>query len=584
MQDEDQLGNNVTSSGLNELKAARDTGRSFIGYAFFFSVFVNLLMLTGPLFMLQVYDRVLASRSEETLAALFLLVALLYALMGVLDYARGRVLARLGARFQSALDTRVFNAQITRAVHPAERAQPVSGLRDLDSIQSLLASPAMLAFLDVPWTPLFLAAIFIFHPMLGWLGVAGAAVLIVLTVLNQRLTRPATLQAQDTQAKAHAMAEEARQASDILRAQGMQGSLAARWGEVRNTALAENIGATDWTGSFTAMTKAFRLFLQSAMLALGAWLVLQDQMTAGAMIAASILLGRGLAPVEQSLAHWPALQRARGAWSNLSRYLATVPPDSARTPLPTPKAQLDVSRLVAVPPGARAPNLRNITFSVTPGEALGIIGRSGSGKSSLARVLTGIWPATAGEVRLDGATLDQYGPDDLGRHIGYLPQGVTLFSGTVAENIARMSPTPDKAEVVRAAQAARAHDLITKLPQGYDTQIEGMESQLSGGQRQRIGLARAFYGNPVLLILDEPNSALDADGSEALNHAVRTCKADGRAIIIMTHRPMAISECDRLMVLDQGMITALGPRDDILKSMLKNAGDVQKTLTKGVGT
>ncbi len=550
-------------------------------YGFVFSIFVNLLLLTGPLFMLQVYDRVLASHSEETLVALFMLVALLYALMGVLDYARGRVLARLGARFQDRLDLRVFDAQIKRAVLPAERGKPVAGLRDLDAIQSLLSSPGMLAFLDIPWTPLFLAAIFVFHPMLGWLGLAGAAVLIALTLLNQRLTHRATAEAHETQAQAHAIAEDARQASDILRAQGMQAHMADRWAHLRKTALAQTIIAADWGGFFSATTKAFRLFLQSAMLALGAWLVLQNQMTAGAMIAASILLGRGLAPIEQSLAHWPSLQRARAAWLRLSLYLQAVPIDAKRTPLPSPKARLEVHRLVAVPPGGTAPNLRMLNFCLEPGHALGIIGPSGSGKSSLAKVLTGIWPPTTGEVRLDGATLDQYGPAALGQHIGYLPQTVTLFSGTIAENIARMEPDADPNAIIQAAQTAQAHDLITRLPQGYDTLIDGSDTQLSGGQRQRIGLARAFYRAPAVMILDEPNSALDAAGSDALNAAVRCCKSVGRAVIIMTHRPLAISECDHLMVLDQGRITAFGPRDEILRAKLQNAGDVRLALAKG---
>jgi len=314
------------------------------------------------------------------------------------------------------------------------------------------------------------------------------------------------------------------------------------------------------------------------MLALGAWLVLQNQMTGGAMIAASILLGRALAPVEQSLAHWPSLHRARVAWASLAQILTAAPKEPLRTKLPAPKADLVVSGLSVRAPGTQTLVLRNLSVSLEAGEALGIIGRSGSGKSSLARVLTGLWPATAGEVRLGGAPLDHYGAPDLGRHIGYLPQEVTLFSGTVAENIARMAPSPDSAEVIRAAQAAHANELIMQLPLGYDTPVTAAESGLSGGQRQRIGLARALYGEPVLLILDEPNSALDAEGSEALNHAVRACKDAGCAVIIMTHRPMAISACDRLMVLDRGRMTALGPRDEILKSMLQNARDVQHTL------
>ncbi|MEL7213507.1 MAG: type I secretion system permease/ATPase [Pseudomonadota bacterium] len=578
------MGYQTTEQGAAELRKAYAQGRGLLGYAFLFSIFVNLLLLTGPLFMLQVYDRVLTSRSEETLVALFMLVGLLYGLMGVLDFARGRILSRLGAQFQTALDLRVFNAQITRATRPDEQARPASGLRDLDAIQSLLSSPAMLAFLDVAWTPLFLAALFLFHPMLGWLGLFGAVMLIGLTTVNQYLTRRATLAAQDSHAAAHIIAEDARQASDLIQAQGMTDNIAKRWDVLRQGALIHSIKASDWTGSFTATTKAFRLFLQSAMLALGAWLVLQNQMTAGAMIAASILLGRGLAPVEQSLTHWTVLQRARHAWSNLKALLQNTPEETPRTALPAPTAHLDVNNVFVIPPGGAAPTLRNISFQLVPGEALGVIGRSGSGKTSLAKVLTGIWPATAGDVRLDKAALDQYGSETLGRYVGYLPQNVTLFSGTIAKNIARMSPDPDNAAVIRAAQAAQAHDLIASFPKGYDTLIQGVESQLSGGQRQRIALARAFYGDPVLMVLDEPNAALDADGSDALNRAIHACKAAGGAALIMTHRPMAISECDRLMVLDHGQIAAIGPRDEILRSMLQNGGDVHETLIRKTGT
>ncbi|RSK31613.1 type I secretion system permease/ATPase [Rhodovulum iodosum] len=565
------------------MREARSKGTTLLGYSFLFSIFVNLLMLTGPLFMLQIYDRVLGSRSEETLTALFLLVAGLYALMAILDFARGRVLARFGARFQSTLDQRVFDATLRRAVVPSERAAPATAQRDLESIQTLFSSTALLALLDMPWTPVFIGAIFIFHPLLGWLAVAGGLFLVSLTVLNQLLTRRRLNEAQTASQGAYGFAEQARMASEIVRAQGMRGAITERWLNRRVDALKQTLGASDWTGSFTSFTKAVRLFLQSAMLALGAWLVLQGEMTAGAMIAASILLGRALAPVEQALGQWQVIQRARAGWTSLSAFLGATPKEPVRTALPRPKAELVVKGLSVVPPGGSTPTLKNVSFKLEPGHALGVIGKSGAGKSTLARALLGLWSPVAGEMRLDGATLDQYDVDSLGRHIGYLPQSVTLFTGTVTENIARMSLDPDEAAVIDAARRANAHDLITSLPKGYDTVIEGNDSQLSGGQRQRIALARALYGDPVLLILDEPNSALDADGSEALNKAVRSFKADGKSVIIMTHRPAAISECDILLVLDNGQATALGPRDEVLKSMLRNADDVQKTLKRGAG-
>lgn len=567
--------------GRPELVRARGAGRFFIFCTFLFSVFVNLLMLTGPLFMLQVYDRVLGSRSEETLVALFLLVGALYALMALMDYARGRVLARFGARFQETLSERVFGAVMKRSLLPRERSAPVTGLRDLETIQGTLASPAFLALFDLPWVPIFFAAIFIFHPWLGWLGLAGGGVLIVLTFLNQVLTKRKVIEAQSSSARAHNLADQARQIGEIVRAQGMTGPITQRWLSMSQEAQDNTIKSSDISGFFTASTKAFRLFLQSAMLAVGAYLTLKGEMTAGAMIAGSIILGRALAPIEQSLGQWPQLQKSRAGWQALLELLSTTPPEPHQIELPRPEPKLIVKDLAVMPPGTAKPNLKGVSFTLTPGEALGVIGRSGSGKSSLARALVGIWPPAAGEVRLGGAKLDQYDPDALGSFIGYLPQDVSLFTGTVAENIARMSLSPDEAEVVRAAQAARAHDLILTLPQGYNTVIEGGDVQLSGGQRQRVALARALYGGPELLILDEPNSALDAEGSDALNHAVRAMKADGKSVIIMTHRPTAISECERLVILDEGSVKAHGPRDEVLRAMTTNAAAVKKNMTDG---
>ncbi len=564
----------------NELRKVRNQGNSFLALAFLFSIFVNLLMLTGPLFMLQVYDRVLSSRSVETLSALFLLVALLYALMAMLDYARGRIVARFGAQFQSTLDERVFEGTMQRALLPQLRSSPATALRDLDSIRTLCSSPVLLAVMDIPWTPVFLAAIFLFHPLLGWLSVAGGALLIVIAVVNQKMTSRKVAEAQGASARANGFAEHARQAAEVVRSQGMQADVSRRWLRQRTEALSQTIAANDWTGSFTSLTKSLRLFLQSAMLALGAWLVLRNEMTPGAMIAGSILLGRALAPVEMAVGQWGLIERARTAWISLGKFLDETPPEQKRTKLPVPKAELEAKGLTVVPPGSKTPTLRNGSLQLKPGKALGVIGKSGSGKTTLAKALLGLWPPAAGEIRLGGATLDQYDPDDLGRHIGYLPQQVTLFNGSVAENIARMSETPDAEAVVEAAKLANAHELILSLEKGYDTFLEGNDSQLSGGQKQRIALARALYGDPVLLILDEPNSALDADGTHALNAAVRRFKAMGKSAIIMTHRPQAISECDDLIVVEKGQIVKSGDRDDVLNTMVQNASLIKRQLNK----
>ncbi len=558
----------------------RNQSVSFLGVAFLFSIFVNLLMLTGPLFMLQVYDRVLSSRSVETLTALFLLVGLLYGLMAMLDYARGRIVARFGAKFQSSLDERVFDGTIRRALYPQIRSAPATALRDLEAVRSLCASPVFLAVMDIPWTPVFLAAIFLFHPLLGWLAVAGGSLLIVIALLNQILTKQKVAEAQVASGRANAFAEQARQAAEVVRSQGMQGDVAQRWLSQRSNALSQSISASDWTGSFTSLTKSLRLFLQSAMLALGAWLVLRNEMTAGAMIAGSILLGRALAPVEMAVGQWGLIENARTAWSRLGTFLDETPPEQAKTKLPVPEARLVAKGLTVIPPGVQKPTLRNASLLLEPGKALGVIGKSGSGKTTLAKALLGLLTPAAGEIRLGGATLDQYAADDLGHYIGYLPQQVTLFNGTVTENIARMSQQPDDAAVVAAAKKANAHELIMSLEKGYDTFLEGNDSQLSGGQKQRIALARALYGDPVLLILDEPNSALDADGTEALNRAVRSLKKSGKAAIIMTHRPQAISECDDLIVVEKGQIVKAGSRDEVLGSMVQNAGAIKRHLNK----
>lgn len=566
--------------GLAELKKARRGGNKLLSAVFLFSVFVNILMLTGPLFMLQVYDRVLGSRSEETLVALFALVVVLYGLLGILDFARSRILARYGARFQTELDDRVFDAVLKQALIPSKRGSPSSGQRDLETVQSLFTSPVMIALFDAPWTPLFIFAIFIFHPWLGILALVGGGLLIAIALLNNWLTRRKTLEAQSTALQAASLAEQARRSAESVRSQGMNAAISERWHGMRDAALEQSMKASDWTGSFAALTKSFRLLLQSAVLALGAYLVLKGEVTAGAMIASSILLGRALAPIEQSIGQWALVQRAIGAWRSLRQLLETTPGDPDTIDLPCPAADLSVKGVSVFAPGAKKLTLSNINFSLSPGQVLGVIGKSGSGKSTMAKTLMGLIPVAAGEVRLGGATIDQYDPDALARFVGYLPQNVSLFSGTVAENIARMSTEPDDAKVVEAAKRANAHEMILSLPEGYNTVVQGDDSQMSGGQRQRIALARALYGDPVLLILDEPNSALDNDGSLALNRAVREFKASDRAVIIMTHRPTAISECDRLLVIEAGRIIADGPRDEVMKTMVTNVRSIKQTIAK----
>ncbi|WP_027488951.1 type I secretion system permease/ATPase [Allorhizobium undicola] len=557
-------------AGAEELRRALGRSRSGFAAIGLFSFFVNLLVLTGPLFMLQVYDRVLAARSEATLLVLFLLIVVLYGIMGVLDHVRARISARIGARFQEEFEMRVFRALLERNSLSRRGVSSASGMRDLDAVQKMLASPAVFAIFDIPWTPVFLFIIFVFHPWMGYLAVAGGLILVGLTLLNQSATKRHQLQAAEAGRKSDEFTASLGRDADAVRALGMLRSAAPRWQAARRQALLAHISYSDANGFYATASKTFRVFLQSAILALGAWLVLRGEIKAGAMIAGSILIGRALAPIEAAIGQWSLVQRAHEGWKNLSTLLQQVPAHEERTVLPRPRAMLSLQQVTAVPPGEQVATLRMVSMDLIPGTALGVIGPSGSGKSTLARLLTGVWPLMGGKIRLDGATLDQYG-DDLADHVGYLPQDVVLFEGTISENIARLAGSPDPEKVIAAAKKAAAHDMILKLPQGYDTRLPATGQRLSGGQKQRIGLARALYGDPVLLVLDEPNSNLDAEGSEALNRAIRGLKAAGGAAVIMAHRPAAIEECEMVMILDQGARVAFGPRDEVLRSHVRNA-------------
>ena len=554
-----------------EIRAALSESRRLFFSIGLFSVFVNLLMLTGPLFMLQVYDRVLTSRSEATLVALAGIVAFLFLMMGLLDHARARVLARAGARFQARLDARVMGAILTRAAgSAAARSGPATGLHDLEAMQRFASGPGPFAFFDAPWTPVFLFVLFMFHWLLGLLAVFSGVLLVVLALLTS--ARTARLQAAAVEAAARAghVVEQLRAGGETVRGLGMSAAATARAGALRNAALEHTMAVSDRGGAYAVASRTLRLFLQSMMLGLGAWLAIRGEVTAGIIIAASILLGRALAPIDQAVAQWPVLQRALQGRRALAELLSETPEEPARTPLPAPAALLEAEGLIVAAPGARLPAVRGVTFRLEPGHALGIAGPSASGKSTLARALAGVWPPAGGAVRLGGAAVDQYGEAGLARHLGWLPQEVALFEGTVAENVARLDPDPDPEAVVEAATRAGAHEMILGLPGGYDFQVAAGGAALSGGQRQRIALARAFYGDPAVVVLDEPDAHLDAAGAEALNRALAGLKARGGSAVIVAHRPGAFSECDVVLLMEDGRTrpaTALpaqpgGPRGD----------------------
>jgi len=562
------------NQGRAELRQVRAQFRWLLRAAGLFSVFINLLMLTGPLFMLQIYDRVLGSRSEETLLALFILMGFLFATMGVLDYLRGRVLARIGTTLQAQLEGRVFHAVLAKAALAPRPDLVANSLRDLDAVQRFVASPVFAAVYDIPFTPFFLAGILVFHVYLGALALVGGGVLILFAILNQVLTKGPSHEAMVASVSAEQQAQQIKNEAEMVRALGMQEAAFHRWQVARKRAAETSLEFSDKGGLFASLSKTFRMFLQSAMLGLAAWLVLRGEVTAGAMIASSILMGRALAPIDLAIGQWRLVEQARDGWRRLSELLGEIPVPEKRMELSRPAANLRVENLTMVPPGQAQASVRLVNFALKPGQALGVIGPSGAGKSSLARAICGVWRPAGGKIRLDGAAIDQFSTEALGAHIGYLPQRVQLFDGTIRENIAKLDPLPDDKAVEKAARLAKAHDMILELPHGYDTRVSSGGGMLSGGQMQRVGLARALYGNPVVVVLDEPNSNLDNEGSQALNHAIREVKAAGGAVLIMAHRPAAIQECDLLLLLDGGAVRAFGPRDEVLAKHVQNAGQL----------
>lgn len=530
-----------------------------------FGVAANVLILTGPVFMLLVYDRVLPARSVETLVALTVLMVALYLCHGALDHARGRLLARLGARLETRLAPRVFDTAITGAARGGDGA---AGSEALAALRAALASPAAGAVMDLPFAPLFLAALFLFHPALGWLAVAGGALLVAATLAGRALARDPAAAARAEGARAASLAREALEAAEFVAAQGMAAALARRWRGAARMAAAQGLRASDRAGALAAFGRSARMALQSGILALGAFLVIGGAIEAGAMIAASILFGRALAPVDLLLAQWPLLERSLAA-AQLLRDLPAGGVVMADPPLllPRPVGRLELSEVTVRSGALPRTLLSGITLRIEPGEALGVIGPSGAGKSTLARVAAGALQPDEGTVRLGRARLEHYGPAARGAAIGYLPQSVPVFDGTVAQNIARMDAAPPAEAVRMAARAAGLDAAIAALPQGYDTPLGPGGALLSGGQRQRLGLARALYGAPVLLVLDEPTAALDAEGTAALIAAVAAQRARGGAVLIVAHRPGAVAACDRIAMIEAGRLVALGPRDAVLEAV-----------------
>ncbi|MBW7850048.1 MAG: type I secretion system permease/ATPase [Rhodospirillales bacterium] len=532
-----------------------------------FSLFANLLLFVSPLYMLQVYDRVLTSRSEATLVMLTVIAGGLLAVLAALELVRSRVLVRTGARIDRHLGARVFGAVFQRSLSSPGGAhgQP---LRDLDTLREFASGAGVQVLCDAPWAPLFIAVAFILHPLLGLVSLAGAVIIFGLALINEFSTRRLLREAMGESIAAGAFAETSLRNAEVLSAMGMMPGMARRWMERHERAMARQQLAADRSGTLMALSKFVRLFLQSLVLGAGAWLAIRQEITPGAIIAASIIMGRALAPVELAVGQWKNFIAARGAYKRLSDLLAAVPAPAAAMPLPRPEGRLEVERAVVVPPGGRTPVLKGVSFALQPGEVLGIVGPSAAGKSTLARLLVGVWPAASGAVRLDGADVHAWRSDDLGPHIGYLPQDVELFDGTVADNIARFLDY-DPGGVVLAARKAGVHDVILHLPDGYDTRIGEGGRVLSGGQRQRVGLARAIYGDPSLVVLDEPNSNLDTAGEQALVEALGALRERKTTTVVITHRLNILGCVDKILVLRDGVAEFFGPRDEVMARLAR---------------
>ncbi len=546
----------------SDLRAALGSCKSALVGIGVFSGLINLLMLTSSLFMLEVYDRVLPSRSVPTLVALSILVAILFIFQALLEITRGRLLLRIGSHLDRRLSPRVYDAVVRLRNKPgSDGQQPV---RDLDTIRSFLSGAGPTAFFDLPWIPLYLAICFAFHILIGVTALGGAVVLVALTVLAEILARkPVKIATAHSAARSH-FAEASRRNAEVITAMGMSERLLARWLDLGRDYLGQQKCANDVTSGVGAVGRALRMALQSAVLGVGAYLVIQQEASAGIIIASSILAGRALAPIDLAIANWKGFVRARQSWRRLDELFASVPAIPARLQLPSPTQVLTVETLSIAPPGAQKLVVHDVNFSLEAGSALAIVGPSASGKSSLVRAIVGVWPSARGCVRLDGAAITQWTPAALGRHVGYLPQDVELFEGTIAENIARFEPDAPAATIIAAAKAAGVHELIVNLPAGYETELGERGTALSAGQQQRIALARALYGDPFLVVLDEPNSNLDAEGEEALTKAILGVRARGGIVIIVAHRPSALAAVDHVLAMVRGTQQAFGPKDQVV--------------------
>lgn len=542
-----------------------------------FSAAVNILMLTGPMFMLQLYDRVMSSGSVATLQGLFVIVVVAFTFLGLYDFLRVRLLSRAGYRLDQTVGQPAFDIWVNAGLRGDSIGKPLS---DLAILRGFIASPAVPAIFDLPWMPFYLFVVFIIHPWLGYLALFGAIVVTIAALLNQFLTRKAFVAAMVMDASESFFVDQSHRNAEAILPLGMLDKISNHWRAMHTDGLATGQVGGERAEGFSAFSKAFRMLLQSSLLALGGYLALNQEISAGMIVATSIIAGRALAPVDQVIGQWRSVVRAREAHRRLKALFAAQPEEPDRVQLPEPNGQLDVTGLTKFPPAARAkadrpPILHNVAFNLSAGDGLGVIGPSASGKSTLARLLVGAWVPDSGEVRLDGATLDQWAQVDLGRYIGYLPQSLELLAGSIKQNIARFDPEAEDEDVIAAAKIAGVHEMILKQPEGYATKLGYGTQALSGGQIQRIGLARAVYKTPKLVVLDEPNSNLDANGDEALAGAIAHLRSKGSVVVVMAHRPSAIAAVNKVLVLHEGTVAQFGDKAEVLQQATRSAPNKQ---------
>lgn len=551
---------------LNPIKIAlKECQTSFVSVGIF-SMFINMLMLVPAFYMLQTYDRVVASGSIPTLIMLTLVMVLLLSTMGGLEWVRSRILVRVSARLDLLLGTKLYDTSFKQALYSGGSNTGAQPLSDLTGLRQFLTGNGLFAFFDAPWAPIYIAVMWLFHPLFGVVAIISVLILSLVALANEKLTGGLLQEANKEASSISQTTSKTLRNAEVIQSMGMLGDLRNSWRNKNKIVLGLQGVASDRAGILTSFSKTLRMIVQSLILGLGAYLAIQQEISPGMMIAGSILLGRALAPIDQMIAVWKQFAVARTQYSRLNDLLGKIPADSENMQLPDPEGHITLEGVTVAPPGQRTPVISNVSFNVSPGDVVGIIGPSAAGKSTLARAILGIWPAMGGKVRLDGADIFQWNREELGPFIGYLPQDIELFEGTISENIARFGQI-DAEKVVAAAQAAGVHDMILKQPNGYDTHIGPSGGGLSGGQRQRIGLARAMYGNPRLIVLDEPNSNLDDAGEAALATAIQNMKADNATVFIISHRVSALSVTNKLIVMQNGQLAAFGPTQEVMQKL-----------------